>query len=96
MLACGRTLFSVFEIGGKYNIEHWSELRDFLGHVKYTNALSFKQCHRSFPCLTEERSRIIRQEVSTAQVFMTENISESGFEKGQKRKTERSLMSFTL
>ena len=39
--------------------------------------------HRSLPCLTEAK-RIIRQEVSYRSGAMTENISESGFEKGER------------
>ena len=57
---------------GKYNVEHWSKIRDFAVMLDTHRPVS---SNKSLPCLTEAK-RIIRQEVSYRSVAMTEEISE--------------------
>ena len=64
---------------GKYNVEHWSELRDFAVMLD-THRPVLSDMHRSLPCFTEAK-RIIRQEVSYRSGAMTEEISESALKR---------------
>lgn len=58
---------------GKYNVEHWSKIRDFAVILDTHRPVS---SNKSLPCLTEAK-RIIRQEVSYRSGAMTEEVSES-------------------